>query len=163
MEAWSADMLESHLSYPVLAYYRSQHDRESWLAALTAILDVCALIQLRFEGDPPWQRQLAWQAHLTFAMARHTIVDLALVLNIVPAPVSDARMSPEQWARVQHRLSAAGIPLAASSSQHLGDIRRQYEPYVVAMAKRLLQDLPPFAEEAASRDNWEATVWDSHL
>src|SRR5437764_5392409 len=42
-EQWSAELLESHLSYPVLAYFRSQHDNQSWLAALTAVLDVCAL------------------------------------------------------------------------------------------------------------------------
>jgi hypothetical protein len=35
-EDWSAGLLESHLSYPVLSYYRSQHDNQSWLAALTA-------------------------------------------------------------------------------------------------------------------------------
>src|SRR5258708_2734202 len=38
-ELWCADILESHLSYPVLAYYRSQHDQQSWLEALTTILD----------------------------------------------------------------------------------------------------------------------------
>ena len=41
-ERWSAELLEGHLSYPVLAYFRSQHDNQSWLAALTAILDTCA-------------------------------------------------------------------------------------------------------------------------
>ena len=43
-ERWSAELLESHLSYPVLAFFRSQHTNQSWLAALTAILDTCALI-----------------------------------------------------------------------------------------------------------------------
>ena len=37
-------MLESHLSFPVLSFYRSQHDNQSWLAALTAMLDVSALV-----------------------------------------------------------------------------------------------------------------------
>src|SRR5262249_24630097 len=43
-ERWSSELLESHLSYPVLAYYRSQHDRESWLAALSLLLGVCPLV-----------------------------------------------------------------------------------------------------------------------
>src|SRR5205823_221885 len=42
-EKWSAELLESHMSYPVLAYFRSQHDNQSWLASLTAVLDACAL------------------------------------------------------------------------------------------------------------------------
>ena len=43
-ERWSAELLESHLSFPVLSYYRSQHDNQSWLAALTAMLDASALL-----------------------------------------------------------------------------------------------------------------------
>src|SRR5207237_406885 len=38
-ERWSAALLESHMSYPVLGYFRSQHDHQSWVAALTAVLD----------------------------------------------------------------------------------------------------------------------------
>jgi len=43
-ERWSAELLESHLSFPVLSYYRSQHDNQSWVGALTAILDTSALL-----------------------------------------------------------------------------------------------------------------------
>jgi len=49
-EGWSAELLESHLSYPMLAFFRSQHDNQSWLGALTAILDTCALIMAGLEG-----------------------------------------------------------------------------------------------------------------
>ena len=73
-EQWSAEFLEIHLSYPVLAYFRSQHDNQSWLGALTAILDACALITMGVEGA------CERQARLTFAMARHAVVDLALII-----------------------------------------------------------------------------------
>src|SRR6202023_993996 len=64
-ERWSAELLESHLSYPVLTYYRSQHERQSWLAALTTVLDTCALLLVGFEGiSTPTVR-------FTFALARH--------------------------------------------------------------------------------------------
>ncbi len=43
-ERWAAEVLESHVSFPVLSYYRSQHDNQSWLAAITAILDTSALV-----------------------------------------------------------------------------------------------------------------------
>src|SRR5262245_53685398 len=39
-ERWSAELLESHVSFPLLSYFRSQHDNQSWVAALTTILDV---------------------------------------------------------------------------------------------------------------------------
>ena len=49
-ERWSAELLESHISFPVLAFYRSQHDNQSWVAALTTILDACALVIARVDG-----------------------------------------------------------------------------------------------------------------
>ena len=49
-EVWGSDLLESHLSYPMLVYYRSQHDNQSWLAALTAVMDSCALILVGRRG-----------------------------------------------------------------------------------------------------------------
>ena len=49
-ERWSAELLESHLSYPVLAYYRSQHDNQSWLAGLATILDTSAFVMVGLEG-----------------------------------------------------------------------------------------------------------------
>ena len=44
--------MESQLSYPMLAFYRSQHDNQSWLAALTSIMDSCALVMVGFKGVP---------------------------------------------------------------------------------------------------------------
>src|SRR5262249_14902963 len=60
-ETWCAELLESCLSFPMLGYYRSQHDNQSWLAALTAILDTCALEICRGCGENHHQ------ARLTFA------------------------------------------------------------------------------------------------
>ena len=77
-ELWSAEFLEIHLSYPVLAYFRSQHDNQSWLAALTTILDTTALVVTGVEGA--CQRQ----AQRTFAMARHAVVDLAIIFQTPP-------------------------------------------------------------------------------
>ena len=51
-ERWSAELLESHVSFPLLSYFRSQHDNQSWVAALTTVLDVCALIIARIDGRP---------------------------------------------------------------------------------------------------------------
>ena len=72
-ERWSAELLESHLSYPMLRFYRSQHDNQSWVAALTTILDTSALLIAAVDGAD------GHQARLTFAMARHAAVDLSLV------------------------------------------------------------------------------------
>ena len=75
-ERWSAELLESHISYPQLCYFRSQHTNQSWLSALTAILDTSALLIAGVTA------QEARQAQLTFAMARHAVVDLAQIFSL---------------------------------------------------------------------------------
>ena len=74
-ERWAAEVLESHLSYPALSFFRSQHNNQSWLGALITILDGSALVMAGVEG------LRNEQAKITFAMARHAMVDLAQVVN----------------------------------------------------------------------------------
>jgi hypothetical protein len=165
-ERWGADELESHLSYPVLAFYRSQHDRESWLAALTAILDACALILIGFEREAPWQAELIWQAQLTFAMSRHAAIDLALTLRTDPEACLEDRMPPETFDAICRRLDAAGLFIRRNEAAHaqLIDLRSQYEPYVNAMTERLLLAMPPWLAEEKARDNWQTSAWeDDHF
>src|ERR1700689_2961029 len=67
-ERWSAELLESQISYPVLSFFRSQHSNQSWLGALQTMLDVTSLVIVGIE------RIHSGQARLTFAMARHAAV-----------------------------------------------------------------------------------------
>jgi hypothetical protein len=155
-ERWSSELLESHLSYPVLAYYRSQHDRESWLAALTMVLDVCALIIVGVDGAP------GRSARLTFAMARHAAVDLSQVFGTPPRPPRQDRLSPAALAQLRATLAAAGMPLreGAAAEQKLAEIRAKYEPYVNALAEYLLVALPPWLPDAEASDDWQTSVWE---
>jgi hypothetical protein len=158
-EAWCADFLESHLSYPVLAYYRSQHDQQSWLGALTVILDTCALILSGIENVP------AETAKFTFAMARHAVIDLAQVFD-APPMVSANRLSSAQFADLQEALAACGIRLndvnnqGIPAEQRLADLRATYEPFVSRLADSLLLFLPPWLAPEGSLDDWQTTAWD---
>ena len=137
-ERWTAELMESHLSYPVLAYFRSQHANQSWLGALTTILDACALFMAGAGDDS------AWEARVTFAMARHAVIDLAQVFRLRPSAPSPDRLSSSDLARMFRLLAEAGQPPsdAAVAAQRLADIRRSYEPYVNALADHLLMPLP---------------------
>src|SRR5512139_401581 len=104
-ERWSADLLESHLSYPVLAYFRSHHDNQSWLGALTAILDASAFAIVCLEGA------CERQAQLTFAITRHTVVDLAQVFNCPPREPKEDRLPPSEWKRLSTILTEEGLKL----------------------------------------------------
>jgi hypothetical protein len=153
-ERWSADVLESHLSYPVLSFYRSQHDNQSWLAALTTILDTSALVSIGIEGA------CARQAQLTFAMARHTVVDLAQVLARPPREERD-RLPPEELARLRASLGAAGLHLhvGAGADGELAGLRSMYESYVAALSDYLVMPLPPWRAGGTPHENWRTTAW----
>jgi hypothetical protein len=155
-ERWSAELLESHLSYPVLGYYRSQHDNQSWLAALTTILDASALVIVGIEGAP------ARQALLTFAMARHAVVDLAQIFNTPPRAPEPDRLPPANLARLRETLAAAGVLLrdGSGADRKLAELRRMYEPYVNALADYLCVILPAWTLAAGTIDNWQTSAWE---
>src|SRR5690242_13639990 len=154
-ERWAADVLESHLSYPPLAYFRSQHYNESWLAALTTILDTSAVAMVGLEG---W---CVRQAELTFAMARHAVVDLAQVFSTPPGAAKD-RLPPADLERLRARLAGGGMRLKARPdfAERLSELRRMYEPYVVALARYLALPLPPWIRDVDRPDNWQTSAWD---
>jgi hypothetical protein len=154
-ERWSAELLESHLSYNVLSYFRSQHDNESWLAALTTILDACTLITIG--GDELCRRQ----ARLTFAMARHAVADLSQVLAASPRPPAADRLPPGALEDLRRALAADGIALerGAAADRRVAELRALYEPFVNALSAHLVVELPRFRNEAATADNWQTTAW----
>jgi hypothetical protein len=154
-ERWSAEFLEGHLSYPFLAYFRSQHDNQSWLAALTAILDTCALVMAGVEGA------CARQAELTFAMARHAMVDLSLVFHTRPE-TNHNRLPPEKLVELRATLAAAGIKLheGGAADLKLTELRWLYEPYVHALASYFRVSVPPWIAEENRVDNWQASTWE---
>ena len=155
-EVWSADLMESHLSYPVLCFFRSQHDNQSWLSSLTTILDSCALVMVGVDNAP------TWQAQLTFAMARHTVVDLSQIFNSSPHEWKDARLPPEEIARLRRSLAADNVPLreGADADEHLTRLRQMYEPYVTSLAEHLAMPLPPWIHERDAVDNWQTSAWE---
>ena len=155
-ERWSAELLESHLSYPVLAYYRSQHSNQSWLAALTAILDSCALVLVGLRGQP------VRQARLTFAMARHAIIDLAQVFNTPPLiGQNQERLRPSDLQRLNAALWSGGLGARrrADWEAELRVLRLLYEPYVAALAAYFRLRLPAWANDQSTHDNWQSTPW----
>jgi voltage-gated potassium channel Kch len=153
-ERWSAELMESHLSYPVLCYFRSQHNNESWLAAMTTVLDVSALL-LAYGKDG-----LRWQARMTFAMSRHAIVDLAQVMNCPPLPHIEERLPKGGLEKMIALLDGAAIPHSADGcAQILTELRQMYEPYIASLSARLLMPVAPWISEKAQKDNWKTTAW----
>ncbi len=182
-QQWAAELLESQLSYPMLTYYRSQHDNQSWLAALTVIMDASVLIMVGLEGV----RTL--QAQMTFATARLAVIEMGRVLEAGPraskklarttdsrsapksaeAPLSsggggsrpvlafeEERLSSRVFADIRDRLAAAGLRFVdeAEAEEKLAAFRDTYEPFLSGLADHLLLPLPGWSSNDDQLDNW---------
>jgi hypothetical protein len=155
-ERWAAEVLESHLSYPVLSFYRSQHSNQSWLGALTVILDATALVIAGIDGVS------SEQARWTYKMARHAAVDLAQVVNAHYDPITEERLSDPDLAQIRTLLAEKGLKLGdgAMVEAKLHELRMKYEPYVMGIARNLYITLPPWIRHDSIKDNWQAGPWD---
>jgi len=153
-ERWAAEILESHISYPILCFYRSQHDSQSWLSALVSILDTCALRISVIEGTP------SRQAQLTFVMARHALVDIGQVFGVQERkawkhaevdrlPSKDFNHLCE--ALGENNLQLCGDPAAA---KRLNTIRALYEPHALALSDYLRMPLPVWVAPPKVNDQW---------
>jgi hypothetical protein len=154
-EHWAAELLESHLSFPVLSYYRSQHDNQSWLAALTAMLDTCAILIVLVKDS------VSYQAQLTFAMARHAAVDMALVFKTTPLAPDPDRLPADRLTHLRELLREAGLATreGAGIEERLAELRGMYEPFVHALSRYFMSALPPIIPEKPPIDNWQTTAW----
>jgi len=154
-ERWAAQVLESHLSYPPLTYFRSQHDNQSWLAAMTMMLDTSTLL---IAGTKTTD---LYQAQMTFAMARHVVVDLAMVLRTPPKKPTTSRMNAVTLCQVVKQLASAGIEVReeVAFEAKVAELHAMYEPFVTMLAEHLLLTLPPVVPETAHVDNWQTSAW----
>jgi hypothetical protein len=153
-ERWSAELLESHISYPLLCYFRSQHNNQSWISALTAVLDTSALLIAGVQGHE------ARQAQLTFAMARHALVDLAQIFGLRPVAPRPDRLPPERYEQLYTLLCKSGVSVCRDghSIDRLREMRALYEGYAEALAAYLRMPLPPWIADRPHKDNWLAVA-----
>jgi len=155
-ERWCAELLATQISYPALVFFRSQHANQSWLSALTVMLDVTTLIITGVDGIHPDQ------AKLTFAMARHAAVDLAQVAKAQYSPHDADRNTAADLKRMREELAQHGVTFydGPDASERLAELRVLYEPYVYAMSRNLLITLPPWVRPEYKKDNWQSGPWD---
>jgi hypothetical protein len=135
-EEWAAELMETHLSYPQLAFYRSQHVNQNWLAALTAMVDVAAFIK----ATAPEGKVRA--ADLTYAIGRHALADLATQFRVKASPAG--RLSDADFDRLYTIVEAAtgdAVDHDAARAE-LAELRSHYEPNAEALARFLALELP---------------------
>lgn len=140
-ESWTAELMETHLSYPILGYFRSQHVHQNWLAALTTVVDSCAYT---IAYGPYGENEAA---ELTFRIGRHALADLAFVFD--PRGTRNARggrerLSADALRQLRSTLENSGLHAEDSedAEQRLERLRASYEPYALVLANQLRLPLP---------------------
>jgi hypothetical protein len=145
-EEWAAELMETHLSYPILGFYRSQHVSQNWLAALTAMVDVAAFVTA-VEEDGEVE-----PAELTFAIGQHALADLALQYRVKPGPPDRLSESDfdELYGLVEDSLSR---PVGRDEAlRRLTELRKAYEPKAQGLSRLLALELPPWISAEAQRE-----------
>jgi hypothetical protein len=159
-ERWSAEVLESHLSYPFLVYFRSQHTNQSWLAALTTILDACALVMMAgIDGGPKRQAQL------TFAKAGQAVVELSQIFEPSPPRLAPDRLPSSSLSVLGKMLAENGVTLRddVATEARLRELRRMYEPSVQALSDYLFVSLPQWFPICETPDSWQIRNWQTPI
>jgi Ion channel len=155
-EHWMADILQSHLSHPVLCFYRAQHYGQSWLVSLTNLMDTCALLIVGGEGI------LSEQARLTYRMGLLVLADLTNALGLKMPARAETRLTEADLPVLRAALSSAGVALKLGPAEgsELLRINQRYDAYLHAMSRWLMITLPPWippAEDQRTKDGLENT------
>jgi hypothetical protein len=137
-ERWSAEVSESHTSYPVLIHFRSPRADRNWLVALLAVLDAGALRLALNPGCPQAEIRMALRAG--FVCLR----DLADVRGVAydhdPSPDSPVRITYEEFLQGVGRMAEQGYPMERTPEEAWPDFRGWRVNYE-ALAHRLAYDI----------------------
>jgi hypothetical protein len=162
-EDWSAEMMESYQSYPLVAFYRSQREGQSWLAAVTLVLDGCVVLLSGFgPGGRTAPKSLLWQAEVTFAVAQQALVELARLAHVDLDPFDPSgRLPAGGWRSLCVTLSDDGLLPCDSdeaSEERFHSLRARYEPFALGLAARLVLRLPLLIPQHPARSPLPATA-----
>ena len=139
-ESWAAQVLESHLAYPILMFFRSTHDHESWVSAIGAILDAATLLLTTVEGGP------RGQASATRGIGAHLVEDIGRFFRFVldERRLHEVMIERAEFDDARSRLRGAGyvlVPDAEASWAEFARLRADYAGPLNALATYL--DVPP--------------------
>jgi hypothetical protein len=125
---WAAAVLESHLAYPILAYFRSSHENESWIGTVGALLDASTL-KLTLLADGP-----TGHAKLYNVMARHLVRDLAVYFRFESVP--QPGIERQEFDAARERLRDAGLAVRDPDEAwgHFSELRGSYATALNEMA-----------------------------
>jgi hypothetical protein len=128
-EEWSAEILESHISYPMLSYYRSQHRAQPWLSAIGSMLDVCGILMTGVRGSH------SFAAEACYVMTGTALREMIQILRIDRINDAADRLPPDEFQKLTAVMRSAGLEWddPEGAGRKLAEYRRAYEPMLAGL------------------------------
>lgn len=121
-QTWTAEVLESHFSYPMLALFRSQHPGQSWVTALGVVTDAGTLASACIEGAS------VREPYFLYRRGRRAVLEISTRLHVPSRHPADDWLSEENFELAWDQLVKIGLPLREKSAawSDLVDMRATY-------------------------------------
>ena len=104
-QAWTAELLESHVSYPMLALFRSQHPGQSWVTALGVVTDAATLASACVEGAH------SREPYFLYRRGRRAILEISDRLHVPLIDAPPSWLVEENFDGAWRQLVELGVPL----------------------------------------------------
>jgi hypothetical protein len=131
-ELWTAEMLDSHLAYPILPFFRSSHDGQSWVGALGAVLDAATLLTTVVSDDSCQHddvlRKGRASAEMMYSIGCHALIDLTQVRafrNRFDLTGQGAAIERAEFDTACRQLAVAGYPTLCSDESWQAFVKRR--------------------------------------
>jgi hypothetical protein len=133
--AWTAMVLESHLAYPLLFYFRSSHDNEAWLNSFGAVMDAANLVMSTVDGEA------VGSARLMLTVGNHLVEDMSW--NFGYDKDEEVGVEHDEFVAAIQRLEHAGYTCRdiEAAWQKFSKIRLKYA-YVLNQSARRFAIIP---------------------
>ncbi len=145
-EVWSADVAESHTTYPILLLFRSPEPWLSWLVGLLAVLDAGAMHLALAPDSAPSQARLCLR--MGFTLLHRIATSLGWPVDPDPDPDGPIQLTFEEFAQAVTMLENSGFPTERSAEEAWADFkgwRINYESVAYRLCDRLTAPPAPWS------------------
>ena len=127
-QLWAVEVLDSHVAYPLLGFFRSSHDNLSWISALGSVLDASSLVLTTIRDVP------RGEAKLVKRLGTHLVED---IYNLGFRAGATSGLERSDFDAACARLEEAGYSLEARDAAWpaFEGARATYAPRLEAMAR----------------------------
>jgi hypothetical protein len=124
-EVWSAELLDTHVAYPILAFFRSSHDNSSWISALGCVMDAATLVITTVEGVPHAP------AKTMVSLGLHFVEDVGRLFRV--STREDPLVERAEFDEARERLAAVGLQLTADADASWAAFAKRRSKYAVPL------------------------------